>query len=214
MPQTLLDTIGDPDRTRLLERAVRHEYGTGECVFVEGDRSDSLHLIEAGKVAIRASTPEGDIATFTVLTVGECFGELTMTEPGSVRSATVEALEPTTTIAIGRADFDELRQDHPSVDRFLVMVLAAEAKRLSELALEALYVPVEQRLLNRLDHLVRIYDEGDRPVVIPLTQTDLASMAGTTRPTANQVLKRLEADGAIRVGRSRIEVVRPISGHG
>lgn len=208
MLPTLLESVAPDDRERLLARAVRHAYDKGECVFVEGDRSDALHLIESGRVAVRAATPDGDVATFTVLTAGECFGELTLTEPASVRSATIEALEPTTTIAIAKADFDELRREHPSVDRFLVMVLAAEAKRLSDLALEALYVPAEQRLVNRLDHVAAVYDEGERPIVVPLTQADIASMAGTTRPTANQVLKRLEAEGVLRIGRGRLEFLR------
>ena len=44
-------------------------------------------------------------------------------------------------------------------------------------------------------------------MVIPLTQDDIASLARTSRPTANRVLKAAEDDGILSVRRSRIEVL-------
>jgi CRP/FNR family transcriptional regulator, cyclic AMP receptor protein len=204
---SLLDVLGSEDRRLLDERAVRHRYERGDVVFLEGDPTDALHLIEEGRVAVRATTVDGEVATFTVLGPGATFGELTMTEDDSVRSATIEALEAVTTLAIGRREFEALRTERPSIDRFVVAVLAEQVKRLTTLALEALYLPAEARLERRLGDLARLYDTGGRPIVVPLTQADIATMAGTTRPTANQVLKRLESEGHLRVHRGRIELL-------
>ena len=46
-------------------------------------------------------------------------------------------------------------------------------------------------------------------MVIPLTQDELAGLAGTTRPTVNQILKGLEDAGLIEVGRGRTIVKDP-----
>jgi CRP/FNR family transcriptional regulator, cyclic AMP receptor protein len=43
--------------------------------------------------------------------------------------------------------------------------------------------------------------------VIPVTQETLASLAGTTRPTPNQVLRRLTASGIVAVSRSQAVVL-------
>jgi CRP/FNR family transcriptional regulator, cyclic AMP receptor protein len=43
--------------------------------------------------------------------------------------------------------------------------------------------------------------------VIPLTQEDLATMAGTTRPTVNRILREVEMAGVIRLSRARVEIV-------
>ena len=51
-----------------------------------------------------------------------------------------------------------------------------------------------------------LYDQGRRPVVVPLRQDDLATMVGTTRPTANRVLQQLVDDGLVTLGRGRIEI--------
>lgn len=62
-------------------------------------------------------------------------------------------------------------------------------------------------MARRLLETGRHFSLGVLPVVVPLTQDDIAQLAGTTRPTTNQVLKRLEAQGVIRLARGRVEIV-------
>ena len=81
------------------------------------------------------------------------------------------------------SDFDELRRRHPSVERFLVDVLAAQVRRLSGQVLDALYMPADHRVVRRVADLAALYNTGVEPIDIPIRQEDLASMAGTTRPT-------------------------------
>jgi CRP/FNR family cyclic AMP-dependent transcriptional regulator len=75
--------------------------------------------------------------------------------------------------------------------------------------LEALFVDAETRVLRRLLDLTQEYGEGLPGTVIPLTQEDIATMAGTTRPTTNRALRDAEAAGAIRTARARIEIIDP-----
>jgi CRP-like cAMP-binding protein len=69
-----------------------------------------------------------------------------------------------------------------------------------------MFVPADTRVLRRLIAVAQQLGENGG-TVITLTQDDLASMAGTTRPTANRVLKRAEADGLLRLARGRIEIL-------
>jgi CRP/FNR family cyclic AMP-dependent transcriptional regulator len=80
--------------------------------------------------------------------------------PGSRRSATILALEPAETLVLRREHFDALRDEHPTVDRFLVDLLAATVTRLSEQLLEALFVQVDKRVLRRLVALAAEYGQG------------------------------------------------------
>ena len=64
-------------------------------------------------------------------------------------------------------------------------------------------------MLHRLLDLAEEYGEGRPGTVIPLTQEDIAAMAGTTRPTTNRVLRDAEAAGAIRTARARTEIADP-----
>jgi CRP-like cAMP-binding protein len=45
--------------------------------------------------------------------------------------------------------------------------------------------------------------------VIPLTQEDLAGVAGTSRATVNRVLGEAAAEGVLEVGRGKINILEP-----
>jgi CRP-like cAMP-binding protein len=203
----LLAVLDEDERRRVLALARRRRFSKGEPLFHEGDPGDTMHLIAKGRVALRVTTPLGDTATLLVLGPGDQFGEMALISPAP-RNASAVALEPVETMTFHRDQLEELRRTHPGVDRFLMEGLIAEVRRLSHALLEALYVPVEKRVLRRLGDLVALYGDGESATVtIPLTQEDVAELAGTTRPTANKVLKAVEGAGAIRIARGRIDVL-------
>lgn len=203
----LLAHLGDTERRRLLAAGEPRQYGRREVVFHEGDPGDSLHLILSGRLAVRVTTPLGDVATLSLLGAGQAFGELALFDPDSRRTATVVALEPTRTLALRRSVLFALREQHPEFDRFITATLAGYVRRLTATVLDALYLPVEQRVSRRLVDLARIYDDGAGRVEIRLTQDDVASLAGTTRATVNRILRALESRGVLTLARGRIIVL-------
>jgi CRP/FNR family cyclic AMP-dependent transcriptional regulator len=203
----LLRGLAESDRRALLARLRRRSYRKGETLFHEGEAGDSLHLIEKGRVAIRASTRAGDEAILAVLGTGDCFGEQALLSPTATRTASVVALEAVETRVLLRTDFEQLRREQPSVDRFLIEVLAGQVRRLSGQLLDALYLPVETRVLRRLAELAGLYAAGDPSVEVPLRQEELASLAGSTRSTTNRVLQQLVDDNVVGLGRGRIVIL-------
>lgn len=204
----LLDVLSAEQRRTLLSRTRRRRFKRGEVVFHEGDPGDALHLVDKGHLAVKRSTPLGDVATLLVLGPGDFFGELAVVAPGP-RNATVVALDQVETLSLHSQVFDDLRVTHPAVDRVLIHALVQEVRRLSAMLVEALYVPADKRIYLRLGDLARTFAvPGEAgPVLIPLTQDEVAQLAGTTRPTANRVLRAAEKAGALRVARGRIEVL-------
>ena len=217
----LLAGLNPDHRQAVLARCQRRRYDKGETLFHAGDLGATVHLLVKGWVAVRVGTPQGDTATFTVLGPGDMFGEQALLQPSSRRTASVVALAAVETLTLDRADFDELRDRHPGVERALVDLLAAQVRRLSLALADALYLPADKRVLRRLADLCVTYgavpaaaglrppvpgsDPG--PVEIPLTQDDLATMAGTTRPTVNRVLRSAVAAGYVALHRGRIVVL-------
>lgn len=198
----LLQDLDDADRRSLLAACVPRRFDRREIVFHEGDPGDCLHLVVDGRFGVQVTTPAGDTATLRLVGPGEMFGELVLIHPGQPRSATVVALEPSRTLTLGIGPFAALRTRHPPIDRMLNGLLAANVRRMSELVAEALYLPVDRRLARRLDQLAGLYDD-----TIPLTQDDLARIAGTTRATANTVLRRLAGRGVLALARGRVTVI-------
>jgi CRP-like cAMP-binding protein len=141
-----------------------------------------------------------------VLGAGDFFGEVGVLLDAQQRTATIEALDDVVVRVLGRPDFDTLRRAHPEVNDFLLIALARNTERLSRLVAQAHHLPVDRRVARRLLDVGRHFSRGVLPVVVPLSQDDVAQLVGAARPTTNQVLKRLEADGVLRLGRGRLEI--------
>jgi CRP-like cAMP-binding protein len=203
----ILADLAEDDRARVLAATVRRNYARGEMIVHQGDPGGAFHLLAEGRVAVRVSTPEGEVVTLSVLGPGDFFGEQALLGARHERTASVVALERVETFSMPAARFDDLRRAYPSVEHLLVEVLAAQVRRLTTHLIEALYVPADQRTLRRLIALLGRYRSSGAPLVVPITQEDLASMAGTTRSTVNRVLRTMEDAGALQLSRGRIEVL-------
>lgn len=204
MQWQLTDGVPDEDVRRLLSVARRRRFSRNEVVFHRDDPADSLHLVSRGRFAVRIMTPLGETVTLGIRGPGDSFGEMALVSEAR-RSATVESLEEAETFAVYVADFQRLRKEHPSVDQVLVGLLAAQLRHHNERLLEALYVPAERRVLRRLVELNEMYAAHDS--VIPLTQEQLAELAGTSRATVNRVLREERRRGTVELRRGRTLVL-------
>jgi CRP-like cAMP-binding protein len=205
MESQYLSALSSDDRSAVLRVARRRRYARREVLFHEGDPADTFHFLDRGHVAVQTSTPHGDVALLRILGPGAAFGEMALID-ASPRMASIVALDACETLTLHRDAFDGLRTAHPAIDRVLLAAMVDEVRRLSAVALELMYVPVDKRLFRRLVDLAAIYGDGVT-VTVPVTQEDLAQLTGTTRQTSNRVLRAAEAAGLVRVGRGRIELL-------
>jgi CRP-like cAMP-binding protein len=207
MRWTLLEGLPDDEVHAVISGSRRRRFDKHEIVFHQGDPADSLHLIAKGHFAVRAITPLGETATFTVLPPGRFFGEIALLAPQPVRTATVAALEPAETYAIEASELRRLRREHPEVTESIVSALVEEAQRLSQRLVEALYVPADERVIRRLRELAATYAGDQGAAIIPLTQEELAELAGTSRATVNRVLRQQAERGAIALARRKVQIL-------
>lgn len=207
MEWPLLADLPAEDVRQLLAIARRRTFTKDEIVFHRDDPADSLHLIVRGRFAARIMTALGDSVLFEVLGPGQSFGELALLLPGARRTASVSALEDGETRSVFRDDFARLQQSHPGVKDVLLRLLAEQLRRASDRIVEAHYVDAETRVRRRLSELAEVYARDDGDSVVPLTQEELAAMAGTSRATVNRVLRSEEKRNVLDLERGRVIVL-------
>jgi CRP/FNR family cyclic AMP-dependent transcriptional regulator len=203
---SMLDVLPEPGRDHVLRVARRRQFSRGEPILRQGDQAASLYIVETGRLSVRLIGSEGESVILGVMGPGEVVGEMGVLVSRHQRTASVQAIDEVVVRVLRKEDFDRLRRQHAEVNDFLLQVLARRADRLGRLLIEAHHLPVDQRLARRLLEVGRLFVGERMPVVLPLTQDEVAQLAGTTRPTANQVLKRFEADGVVRLVRGRVEL--------
>ena len=70
----------------------------------------------------------------------------------------------------------------------LLALLALDVRRMNDRLLEAFYLPAERRIRRRVLEIAAMYGD-EPPITVPLTQEELAALAGTARATVNRVLR-------------------------
>lgn len=207
MDWPLLATLRDEERQALLALAHPRRFDRNEVVCHAGDPADSLHLVEAGHLAVRGSLSSGQTATFRVLAEGDYFGELALLRDDRRRTATIVALEPSRTLAIAGSTFHRLMTSDPRLGTALAALLADRIDKLSNQLLETMYVGLDRRVYRRLVELGTSYGVEDNRASIPLSQASLADLIGATRPSVNQVLQRLARQRLVEMTRGRIHLI-------
>jgi CRP-like cAMP-binding protein len=120
----------------------------------------------------------------------------------------VTAVESTETAALSRTDLLEFVKAHPEFSLRLIATLAQRLRQVDERLEDAHFLDLDARLAKRLVDLTaeQGHAMADGTVKLSLTQSELASMIGATRVSANRLLKTFEAAGLVRRGRSAILV--------
>src|SRR6202047_5402053 len=95
------------DLERIAQLAVPRSFSPGEVVFREGDASDTCYIVREGLARAIRTHRDGRTITLARFGPGDIFGELALFEDEK-RSATVEAIEPTTVVALLGPDMRRL----------------------------------------------------------------------------------------------------------
>jgi CRP/FNR family cyclic AMP-dependent transcriptional regulator len=207
----VFSTLEPSDLERIAQMALPRQFEPGQAVFREGDQSDTCYIVREGHA--RAVRSHGDGRTITLATFGpgDIFGELAMFEDER-RSATVEAIEPTSVIAVLGPDMRRLMNEHPQIAARLVIALGRRLREMNERLSRQSFQTVQSRVAVVLSQLVaQEIADGKQPadVLVTATQADLAQLAGSSRESASRFLAVLERAGVISQGRGRLVVHDP-----
>ncbi len=188
----------------LIEEGERRFFAEGSTVQTVGDTPVGLHVILNGRVLVEHVSAEKAPVALRVLADGDIFGVRAVVEPSRPVSDTVTALDDTYLVVLRPHTTVRLRHRLPDLDSLATAAAVRELDDVQQCLVEATQATAEDRIRARLKTLSDAYDGNIR-----LSQSTLATLAGTTRPTVNRVLQQLQNDNAVKVQRSRVEVIEP-----
>ena len=191
--------------------AVPRRWDRGEILFREGDTGDTCYLMREGAVLLTREHQDGRLVALAEFRSGDLFGELAMFR-GETRSATAEAIEDASAVALLAADVQRLVRRNPDLALKLLAALAERVSTTTERLLQQSFQTVPGRVASTLlaQTVVR-QSEGasDRDVLIRATQAEIAQLSGTSRESASRFLATLERAGLVTLGRGKVTVHEP-----
>ena len=121
---SLLSDLDPSTLIFLVRLGRRRAFQPGEVLMRQGEPSNSIHFVLAGKVrAERARRTDERPVTLADLDVGAVVGEIGVVVDIQ-RSATVTALDPTETLELDAATFDRLANAYPILHRVIARLLS------------------------------------------------------------------------------------------
>jgi CRP/FNR family transcriptional regulator, cyclic AMP receptor protein len=172
-------------------------------IISEGDRSDSLFIIQSGKVKIYLADEDGKEMLLGTHGPGEYFGEMILDE--GPRSASVMTLEPSRFAVITTDQFRQFLTAHPDIGLELIKSLIhrvrALTKTVGNLGLLDVYGRVARLLLD-----MAVEENGKQVIKEHLTQQDMASRVGCSREMISRILKDLRVGGYLKTEGDRMVI--------
>ena len=184
--------------------ATTRTYSKNTIIISEGDDSDSLYAVLAGKVKVYLSDDDGKEIIINILSGGDYFGELALLDD-EPRSASVMTLEESKLAVLSKTAFEDCLSKNPQVALPIIKGLSARLRNLTEnvksLALMDVYGRVARTLLEMAEPV------GEDMVIRQrLTQREIASMVGASREMVSRILKDLSVGGYISIENKTITI--------
>ena len=180
-------------------------FGKHAIVVSEGDETDSLYVMLAGRAKVFVSDENGREVQLNQVGPGEYFGEVTL--DGGPRSASVMALEECRCAVVKRSELTAFLERNPDFALHLMRKLAHRVRVLTEnvrsLALMDVYGRVARLLLDLAE------ESGGRLVISEsLTHRDIASRVGASREMISRIFSDLTDGGYVRKEDGQLVIVR------
>lgn len=183
----------------MLATGTKVEYESGRCLIGQGAADDHAYLLLAGMVKVSIRDDNGHTALLGIRMAGDVVGEMGALE-GSPRSADVVACGAVTARVITAADLRSVSRRHPDVALGLVTMIGGRLRWANQRRLDFSSRDSRTRVARVLYEVVRGYGTKKPThweIGVPLTQPEIASLAGVRLRTAEKELRALEAAGIL-----------------
>jgi CRP/FNR family cyclic AMP-dependent transcriptional regulator len=206
-----LHELSTEDREKLQRASAVEDYGPGEMVFSPEPSPQSIYLLEVGLVRIFRLSRAGAETTFGYVAPGEVFGELTGFGDFP-RESFAQTVKKSRAWRIPRAAFQALLGREPGLVLAVTRQMGMRLKRIESRVEDLVFRDVRSRVAHILLELAEDFgrrEDGGTVIESPPTQSELATLVGSTRQTVNATLRELETLGLIARGPGRLHLCRP-----
>jgi CRP-like cAMP-binding protein len=196
--------VAAPSLHELARKAVQRAFRPEEMIFMEGDPSAGLWIVESGRVKAYKLSPDGKEYVLRLFGPGDTFNDLAALDNAPNAASTIAIIDVTAWVIPTEVFPEALRVDHElslAVIRGLVGRVRHLVGRSEDLALRSVTARLAHFLLEQVD---------DPSLAHPaVTRALIAGHLATTPESVSRSLRALEDAGAIRFDRHRIVIVQP-----
>lgn len=180
--------------TPYMSRGTEVQVQKDETLFHEGHHASHVYAVLKGRVRLCQMSPTGEEKALVVIGANGLIGEIGALEgEGYVTSATCSA--NSTLLRLPVVDFRQLFNSDNQFAEYVCHNLSRKVTLVMQQVTALSYASAQYRIVRYLIELAQTYGEvhpaGIR-IGVHFTHQEMANLAGTTRVTVAQVVRRLE----------------------
>jgi CRP/FNR family cyclic AMP-dependent transcriptional regulator len=199
---------------------VRRDYPTGRTLCLEDDPNTHVFVLLDGWVKVFSATRDGQQIVLALRGDGDIVGE-TAGETTGRRNATIQAIDAVRALIVRYDKFAKFLEANPGANRAYRHVVTRRWNDSDTMLRRRVVTTGAQRLAALLLDLADRHGRevnGTIYLVMPLSQEELASLAGTSRATITRAYANWRKRDLIRTGQRRITILdlkglRQVAGH-
>ncbi|MFC6087840.1 Crp/Fnr family transcriptional regulator [Saccharothrix lopnurensis] len=216
---SLLGKMRRRDREALLSLGTEVTYRARQVMIRQGEEHRHALLVLSGSVKVVVNSEYGRDLLMAVRGPGDMLGEMAALE-AERRSANVVAWVPTTARVFRGREFADFMERNPEACLALARMLSERLRRVHVRCVDMVVCPAPTRVVKVLVEIALTHGrrtaDGWR-LGVPLTQPDLASLAGVALSTVEKSLRDLRCQRLLHPGGRHIVItdldeLRRISG--
>lgn len=196
--------VAEATLSDLAQQAVHRTFAASEMIFLEGEPSAGLWILENGRVKAYKLSPDGQEYILHFLGSGDTFNDIAALDGAPNPVSTMAVTDVSAWVISSEVFSKALQADHEmalAVIQGLTERIRHVAGRMEDLALHS--------VTARLAHFLLVQSENPTLKHPSITRALIANHLATTPESISRSLRVLEKMGAIRFDRHRIIIIQP-----
>lgn len=188
----------------IAEKNEKKKFRKKDIVFMEGDTSNQLCFIVAGKIKTYRTNEEGKEYITGIHKEGDFFGYLTLTDE-SIRKETAMAIEDTEIAMLSKQDFLKLLSSNRELMMQFINFVTNNLDEAEQRLLKLAYNSARSRVAEALIFICKKYQAKDGDT-IPLSRDNLSTLAGVSPESASRNLSDFRDEGLIETYHGTVKI--------
>lgn len=193
----IFNHLEDAQMDEIMVTVQNVSFKKGEIIYHAGDESDSLYIVNNGKIRIYRLSESGKEQLVRILNPGDFTGELALFNE-TTHEAYAEAMAETKVCMIKRADLQAFLVKYPTISLKILTEFSTRLGQSEKQTTRFATEKVETRIALFLAECTTGDGSTSEEIILPMSKKDLASYLGSTPETISRKLADLEDAGLIR----------------
>ena len=205
--------LSDDELIKIVDMTGHNFYEKGDMLCTQGEKSDTLFIINEGQVKISKLTKEGKEQIVHIFTSGDFFGELSLFSNDEIYTFDAFAISNVKICTLTKQDMDRIIMKNPEISLKLLQVISKRLTQTENLAQNLVTNDVEIRIAFMFLEFGEKYgasvNEGLQ-INLPINREEMANYVGVTRETISRKLSIFEELGIIGLKGNKVLIIKQI----